>query len=576
MEELPCRLHGCDNPRVHGHYGFCSQECRTARRRRGAVPGNAEAATAAAADDDMANGIDLLVSNTLVRVGGDITIAQYHGFCRYIAEEAEQGVASYESGDREQRMHVQSFSVHRIFGDRRTAISALLRRARHFAGITGQAGYKLQIKPFTPTQSVSMMIGYCYKDRKNPQFRAFNWNISNEEVRQGITDYMTCCDSYTRGRSVLHKSTVVRQLLAFLSARLPHLKPVPDLAQLARWALQLGTHTFSEEFIKCGNQLMSAKSYAFQRAVTAPEKATVQDVRAVMYLDADKVGTRSAPAYANVPPCPPEEGEPAMLLPGGDADNPDDYVADPRTVKHCEDYDTMSYEQALNRNLECRADEDELSDAARTLGTGENDPLFDTPTANVTYADNTTAIPNTEQDEQEQSQAEFCADGTAMNNALFGVAPTPGNAAQATQTVHSGSEQSDLPTAIPQHTANNGTTSNMAQAAVVGRGRRTAGRRCAICGQTGHNRRTCPALRGEEEEGCSENSSEVSSEDEYGELEESSAENEGSTDDEEQEDGSSTGGEEEDDEDDETSSSSSEEESPNAVNRLVLRKRKRK
>ena len=32
------------------------------------------------------------------------------------------------------------------------------------------------------------------------------------------------------------------KLLAFLSARLPNLKPVPDLAQLARWALQLGTH----------------------------------------------------------------------------------------------------------------------------------------------------------------------------------------------------------------------------------------------------------------------------------------------------------------------------------------------
>ena len=181
MEELPCRLHGCDNPRVPGHYGFCSQECRTARRRGTAVPGNAEAATAAAADDDMANGVDLLVSNTLVRVGGDITIAQYHGFCRYIAETAEQGVAAYESGDREQRLHVQSFSVHRIFGDRRTAIGALLRRARHFAGITGQAGYKLQIKPFTPTQSVPMMIGYCYKDRRKPQFRAFNWNINRSE-----------------------------------------------------------------------------------------------------------------------------------------------------------------------------------------------------------------------------------------------------------------------------------------------------------------------------------------------------------------------------------------------------------
>ena len=163
-----------------------------------------------------------------------------------------------------------------------------------------------------------------------------------------------------------------------------------------------------------------------------------------------------------------------------------------------------------------------------------------------------------------------------MNNALFGVAPAPGNAAQATPTVHSGSEQSDLPTAVPHHTANNGTTSNMAPVAVVGRERRSAGRRCAICGQTGHNRRTCPALRGEEEEGCSEDSSEAGSEDECGELEGSSAKNEGSTGDEEQDDGSSTDGEEEDDEDDETSSSSSEEESPNAVNRLVLQKRKRK
>ena len=152
-----------------------------------------------------------------------------------------------------------------------------------------------------------------------------------------------------------------------------------------------------------------------------------------------------------------------------------------------------------------------------------------------------------------------------MNNALFGVAPAPGNAAQATPTVHSGSEQSDLPAAVPHHTAN-----------VVGRGRRSAGRRCAICGQTGHNRRTCPALRGEEEEGCSEDSSEAGSEDECGELEGSSAKNEGSTGDEEQDDESSTDGEEEDDEDDETSSSSSEEESPNAVNRLVLQKRKRK
>ena len=157
-----------------------------------------------------------------------------------------------------------------------------------------------------------------------------------------------------------------------------------------------------------------------------------------------------------------------------------------------------------------------------------------------------TAIPNTEQDEQEQSQAEFCADGTAMNNALFGVAPAPANAAQATPTVHSGSEQSDLPAAVPHDTANNGTTSNMAPVAVVGRGRRSAGRRCAICGQTGHNRRTCPALRGEEEEGCSEDSSEASSEDEYHELDGSSTGNEGSTDDEEQDDVSSTDREEED------------------------------
>ena len=71
-------------------------------------------------------------------------------------------------------------------------------------------------------------------------------------------------------------------------------------AQAARWAIQLESHTFSEEFVKYGNQLLQSKACALQRVINDTSQATIQDISAIMFHDDTKRRARSAPAYSNV------------------------------------------------------------------------------------------------------------------------------------------------------------------------------------------------------------------------------------------------------------------------------------
>ena len=478
-----CRRPGCNAPRATGNYGFCSAACRSRRRSQQHRDESVQEGTfVASSNDDQTEGYPLELSCTYTKSGANVPIDQYHGFCRFLTT-THMGTAALETGEKEAFEHIQAFFVVTARGHKNTAITALLRRIKQATGTLGQPGYKMQLKPFGASQTVSMMIGYCFKARKHPTFRAFNWNVTESMVRQGILDYDSTCSSYTRGKSILHKTTVFRQLMAFISARLPDLRPVPDLAQAARWAMQLGSHTFSEEFIRYGNQMMQSKACALQRIVTSPQDSTIDDVRAILFYDDLKSNSRTAPAYANIDVSADSIDQPMILAEGYEQEL--NHIVDPRCSRPHADYDTMSYERALELNHGCRADTEAQADGAETFA--ENtapDPLAGPGAlpANVQFANDSTYEPNLARAVAPDADNELDPEGTTMNLSLYWITDAPRRLASAALTTPTRN-------ACREPAGTQDTASSSGSDSDCTRDGRT---RCSLCGKRGHNKRTCP------------------------------------------------------------------------------------
>ena len=107
-------------------------------------------------------------------------------------------------------------------------------------------------------------------------------------------------------------------------------------------------------------------------------------------------------------------------------------------------YGFCSNECRTARRLACRADEEQLGDAARHLGEEVSDPLFGAESANITYADATSDMPGTERDETGQSRAAPTAGGAELDMSLYalGTGPTT-NSAGGTGTGDTGNEDED-------------------------------------------------------------------------------------------------------------------------------------
>merc|ERR1719498_200137 len=123
-----------------------------------------------------------------------------------------------------------------------------------------------------------------------------------------------------------------------------------------------------------------------------------------MFHDDTKRNARSAPAYSNVAGYDSDEMLPNTELSGGRAAEPDlggVLTIDPRTIGAHTPYDTMTYERALELNLECRADRQEARNAVDEFGeAGAPDPLagMGMQQMNVQFATHATAdIHNTTQ-----------------------------------------------------------------------------------------------------------------------------------------------------------------------------------
>lgn len=118
----------------------------------------ARAAIAAGNPTEADSGRPVFFSITAVLVAKDISDVDYLNMQTFMMDNAVEGVIGVERGEKEGNLHLQAWALILVYTVDQVAANAIKSQIKYYLNITDNS-WKVQAKPFTPTQTRSFMTG---------------------------------------------------------------------------------------------------------------------------------------------------------------------------------------------------------------------------------------------------------------------------------------------------------------------------------------------------------------------------------------------------------------------------------